>query len=575
VDEHRDDPDRIRLPGVGRTVSTRILMVAAVLVAALLRVAWAVHYGLSIEMEGTEYGRIAENLLNGRGYVGMFNNGTHTGFPPLYPFMIAAVSYVLGNTEYAERLINIACGAALVVPMFAIGKRLYGQRVAVGLAALVVFHPVLIAVGASTYSEGPYLLLLMSALLWFMKWTSDGRLGSSLAAGMFFGLAYLIRPESFLLVGVFAACGLLVAAWTRNLRATWGPVGLVAAFFLVALPYVVFLAINTGKVRLETKGPVNYLAGQRINAGMSVAEAFTAIGDNLDPQGVFVRPTLDVVNLAPPSLKDYLSFFLKSAPRNFQPIARGIVDQTAVGSPFLFALVVLGLFRRGWDRQRIVLDGILLITAGIMLAVLLMVPPGMLLFRYFYPLLGILLIWGAKGADELYEWARTSTASLVETPRIGELAGGLIKWGSIAVVLIVALRATPYLDQFRESQFPERARAGHWLAKQPPVPALVMDTGMYVAYYAGANFSALPYTRSDVALRYIAKLKPDFIVLHSLSKADLPYAEQWFDDGIPDKRAVLVYNEGAPSSSPDASTPKPTGTWQDEIKVYRWVSAGS
>ena len=50
---------------------------------------------------------------------------------------------------------------------------------------------------------------------------------------------------------------------------------------------------------------------------------------------------------------------------------------------------------------------------------------------------------------------------------------------------------------------------------------------------------------------------------------------QWFDDGIPDKRAGLVYNEGAPSSSPDALPPKPTGTWQDEIKVYRWVSAGS
>jgi hypothetical protein len=233
---------------------------------------------------------------------------------------------------------------------------------------------------------------------------------------------------------------------------------------------------------------------------------------------------------------------------------------------------VLGLFRSGWDRRRILLDGILLLTVGVMLFVLLMVPSGMLLFRYFYPLLGILLIWGGKGADDLYEWGRTSVASIIENRRLGELAGGLIKWGSIAAVLMVSFRATPYLDQFREALFPEWARAGRWVLAQSPDHAWVMDIGLQVAYYAGGNFMPLPYANADVTLRYIAKLKPDFIILHSQGGAGLPYAKEWFDYGIPDKRAVLVHNENGASLSADPP-PKLSGAWQDEIKVYRWVAA--
>src|SRR5262249_30083269 len=160
-------------------------LVIALIGAALLRTAWAVLFNRSMEQEGIEYCRIAENLLSGRGYVGIFNNGTQLNFPPLYPVLIAAVSAVVRNSAIAARIINIAFGAALVIPVCWIAQRLYGRRVAVTAAVLVVLHPVLIAGGASTYAEGPYLTLVMVGVACLIKCVLDNRPRASLAAGGF------------------------------------------------------------------------------------------------------------------------------------------------------------------------------------------------------------------------------------------------------------------------------------------------------------------------------------------------------------------------------------------------------
>jgi hypothetical protein len=76
-------------------------------------------------------------------------------------------------------------------------------------------------------------------------------------------------------------------------------------------------------------------------------------------------------------------------------------------------------------------------------------------------------------------------------------------------------------------------------------------------YYAGAAMTYLPYASGDLALRYVAKARPDFIVLEEEMKIELPYLAAWFDNGIPDARARLVYDEGGPG--------------RERIKIYRWV----
>src|SRR5262245_60548334 len=111
------------------TPAKRWLLPAAVLVALITRIAWAAAHGLTIEQEGAEYARIAENLLAGKGYVGIFDNGVQLNFPPLYPLMIAMVSFFVGNAEIAARAINIVLGALLVIPIFKIAEMVHGRKV--------------------------------------------------------------------------------------------------------------------------------------------------------------------------------------------------------------------------------------------------------------------------------------------------------------------------------------------------------------------------------------------------------------------------------------------------------------
>jgi 4-amino-4-deoxy-L-arabinose transferase-like glycosyltransferase len=553
---HSPNPAR---PG-GAADATRWLLPGAVLLALVIRVGWAFGHGLSIEQEGAEYARIAENLLAGKGYVGIFNNGIQLNFPPLYPLMIAAVSLIVGSAEIAARAINIALGAVLVIPVFKIAEVLHGRKAAVAAAALVVFHPVLIAGAASTYAEGVYLTLMIFALLFLVRWAIHRRLSTSIAAGMFFGIAYLVRPEAFLLAGLFAAGGLVAAVFVAERRRTiLGSLALLGAFVVIAAPNVAFLTYNTGKFRIEAKGTLAYQWGQKMNQGMSYAEAVGGIGPDLSDQGVFMRPNLDVIQSASYSLKDYAGFVVTAAKRNVSPIARTVASDASLGSPFLFALVVLGVFGTAWSRQRLFLDGLLVVYALMFVLVLSTVQE--LWFRYFYAILGMLLFWAAKGAEELRAWGEATLRSIVDREALAKAAGEGLKWLAVLLVLVLSFRYISSVDQFEESLKPQRKEAGLWLARQEPANKWVMAFDLQVAYHAGADLMFLPYADSELALRYIAKRKPDYIVLIGRSPGGLPYTGRWFSERIPSPSARLVYDEARPGG--------------EHIKIYRWIPSAA
>lgn len=59
-----------------------LLWIAAA--ALLIRLGWIHHHGFIIESEGAEYARLAENLVAGKGYVGML--GGRQASPELLSF---------------------------------------------------------------------------------------------------------------------------------------------------------------------------------------------------------------------------------------------------------------------------------------------------------------------------------------------------------------------------------------------------------------------------------------------------------------------------------------------------------
>ncbi len=531
-------------------------LAALVALAAALRLAWAWKFGLAIENEGVEYARIGENLLRGRGFVGIFNNGVQLNFPPLYPIAIAALSLVTGSSEWAARLICIFAGALLVVPMARFADWIHGRRVAQVVAAMVALHPMLIAGSASTYSEGPYLTLMLFALYETARWVATRRLRHALVAGLLMGLSYLIRPEAFLfvflIVGGALAAGLLRPAH----RDLWkGGAGLLLVFALLALPNIAFLTVHTGKVRIEAKGTLAYQWGQRINQGMSYPEAANGIGPDLSEQGVFMRPYVDVITSARFTTGEYLRFALEAAKKNVGPLLKTFSGSATMGAPWLLLLAVLGLFRSAWTRQRALLDGLLVATASIFILTLVSVQAVWL--RYFYASFGLLLFWAANGLCELRTWAEDTLKAWPLGERLPRLAGNALLAVGAALVLLTSLRAVPYESQFAEASYHDRRDAGLWLAQhEKAADKWVMDAGVQVPFYAGAHLMYLPYADSDLALRYIAKKKPDYIVLVGGSSGALPYPQQWFEKGIPDARAELIYDRAG----------------AEHVKIYRWRS---
>ena len=238
-------------------------MVAAGL---MIRIAAMYYWGTgTIESEGAEYAKIAENLRHGVGYVGLVFPGPQVHFQPLFPWLIAGVSFFTGDYESAGRLVALIFGALLPLPVFGIASRLFNRQVGFIAAGLVLLHPLSIYLSFMVYSEGPYATLILFAVYLVIRALEEPSLTRWLLIGAAFGICYLVRAEA---LAVFAIALLFALVATRG----GGVVRLqraacaIAVFLLVASPEIIFLYRSTGHLVLETKGANLLYMAKRILA---------------------------------------------------------------------------------------------------------------------------------------------------------------------------------------------------------------------------------------------------------------------------------------------------------------------
>src|SRR5713101_1278542 len=187
-------------PGTTLRQSPRRLGVwLTIMVAASFAVriaAWAYWQTGTIESEGAEYARIAENLRNGVGYVGLVTPGSELLFNPLFPWLIAGTSFVTHNYQLAGRLVALVMGALLPLPVFGIASRLFNRRVGFIAALLTLLHPLLVHLSFTVFSEGPYTTLLLSTVYLVVRALNHSSTKLWLLVGGAFGLSYLLRAEA-------------------------------------------------------------------------------------------------------------------------------------------------------------------------------------------------------------------------------------------------------------------------------------------------------------------------------------------------------------------------------------------
>lgn len=146
------------------------------------------------------YHQLANLLSDGHGFVDP-GNGTPTALhPPLFPLLLAAFSALGLGSYQAHRVVVCLVGAATIVVVGLVARRVAGDRAGLLAAGLAAAYPVLIAADGAVMSETLLgLLVALSALAAYML-VERPSLPRAALVGALIGLAALTRGEAILLL---------------------------------------------------------------------------------------------------------------------------------------------------------------------------------------------------------------------------------------------------------------------------------------------------------------------------------------------------------------------------------------
>jgi len=187
---------------------------------------------------------------------------------PLYPIILAA-AFKLGATEaslpHVARLINAVAHLVSATLIFYIGLRLWRRtRAAVFSALLFGLNPVLIFFASDPLDITMAITCMLAGLLCGLKAIDKNNhhfVRSTLLAGLFFGLASLLRSHFLML-----ACAWPIIAYLFSRRSACFFAALSAPFVgLITLGLINMISCNEWVI-LPTQGPFNLWAANKANA---------------------------------------------------------------------------------------------------------------------------------------------------------------------------------------------------------------------------------------------------------------------------------------------------------------------
>ena len=342
---------------------------------------------------------------------------------PGYPFFLAAVLKISGGSLAAAALVQAALGALGCVLAARIARKFFGREAGLFAGLLLAVEGAVALVDVSLFSEGLLLVLLAAALLRISP-RGPERARDAFAAGLWIGLAALVRPTAVFLLPVAAIAAFTTKGrWRRALL-------LVAATVIAILPITLINLRATGApLFVQGHGGFNFWIGNspsrdglpsvRPGAGWDRAEAeavragFVRPGDQ---DRYFVRKTLREIRFAPfrwvrliasktlwtiqaEEVRDPFSFWFF---REEAPLLRFLP-----GFGVLFPLAVLGVVTAAARSPR---PWVLFGAAAAWIASCALLVTS---FRYRLPLVPVLAILAGEGSVEAWRGIRGRGRTLV------------------------------------------------------------------------------------------------------------------------------------------------------------------
>lgn len=520
--------------------------------ALVLRLVWIFLWPLSIESEGVYYARIAENLLAGRGYVGAREAGKQLLYPPLFPWLIAGASAIVGNSELAGRIVSAVCGSLWVIPLMFITRSAFDEAAGLIAGIIGVVGPPLIAISGTVQSEPAYLIFQAAGVYFALQiWPTLPKRASYLA-GICFGIAYLARPEASIYIALTALFIFLTGRTVLQLKSA---ARLILAFVLTILPYVVWLSIQTGSPRLEAKSVSNYVEATGWAAHQPPGKIFFAVDDQLNDVGLSNQSDLAMIQKTKLSMAKVFWLAMHGAGVNVMRLLSTIMESRLFGGSIFLLLLGLGFVSPTSDTNTLARRGFLFAAA--IASIVPLFSLHAFHDRFVFAFLTLLLPFAAGGLVFLY---RSLLSTLASGARLPALLSNALAGTVTALVLIgyLGTQAHTMLHLETDARLPEQditvqrgdvfvKSLGKTIQNYGVKNPLVMDGTPAIGYYAGAADWPLPYCDSETAIRYIEKKAPDFVVLQSSKEDVFPYLKEWIEKGIPDQRIELIYQATAPN----------------------------
>jgi len=203
------------------------------------------HFGF-----GWEMGRVARSIAQGQGFSNPYggNTGPTAWEPPLYPYLIGGAFKIFGVYTYASAwvllTINSLLAALTCIPIYLIGLKIFGERVAIWSARVWALLPYVWYWSIHWIWDTTFTPLILSLIFLLALNLADAEGEASprwrgwVLFGMLWGVGALANPS---MLSFLPFCGLWVW-WRRSRRGLPSVAGVVASsvvFFLVLSPWLV------------------------------------------------------------------------------------------------------------------------------------------------------------------------------------------------------------------------------------------------------------------------------------------------------------------------------------------------
>ena len=499
--------------------------------------------------------------LAASGKIHGLNHVLHPYWSPFYPLVVALFSYIVTDFELAGRLVNILCASFIIVPVFFFLKNNFNKKIAFGTSLLIGFYSFSAYYAAKAEAEFLYSFAAIIGVILGWAVVESKKIGKAFLAGIFFGLAYLSRPEGvgFLITfwGVIFLIIIFQIFAKRKVRSYIFILLLSGfGFGIVSFPYLLYLRQATGTWTISTKGVINQQGEMYVmkkdqyteNPFHVLSEDNTKLMmDEIYHIGNFVENRqIEGKTVVKISVID----FAKKVTENFYKIITETV--TKVFPLPLIILFGLGLFAKPWPRENTYLN--LYLLSYIVFFWFIVIPVFHISLRYFAPLIPIALIWIAKGADNLIEWVTVTIKNSIEK---WPLSIPVRVVGSILVILLIFFSSI--LPEFGRRMKKgtdstiewgpciEQKKAGLWLKENGDESPVIMAYNHAVSFYAG-NYNIkesveIPENKVDRLLAYAKYRGVEYLVLNDRYKHHHPLIEHLYEEKDVPVNLEVIYKD--------------------------------